>query len=165
MTERVPAAVWRITPDLVAALDERLGPPVDGYVNGTQTWLTDDGPGGATLEWRLHPVAGYRAPAGTTPEVLFDTVAGALAAGEEPGALELGSERRALDSLWDGLECFPAYGDEMEPATLARAASGVLGVAPDAAGLVDHERIGVAWERAEGTVSLTEMLLDELAEP
>jgi hypothetical protein len=61
------------------------------------------------------------------------------------------------------LECFPAYGDEMEPVALARAASDALGIAPDAGGLVDHERIGDAWERSAGRVSLTEMLLEELA--
>ena len=163
MSPRVPTAVWRISADVVTALDERLGPPVDGYVNGTQTWLSDDGPGDATLEWRLHPVAHYRAPAGTGPDDLFDEVVGALAAGADPDALLIGGELRSLASLWDGLECFPAYGDEMEPATLAAAASTALGVAPAAAGLVDHDRIGAVWERTEGAVSLTEMLLDELA--
>jgi len=164
VSARVPTAVWHATPALVVALDERLGPPVDGYVNGTQTWLSDDGPGAATLEWRLHPVARYRAPDGSGPYDLWDEVVGALAAGGDPGELAIGNERRALGSLWDGLECFPAYGDDMEPATLARSATDALGIAPDAAGLVDHERIGEAWERAEGGVSLTEMLLDELAD-
>ena len=159
----MPTAVWRATPAVVVALDERLGPPVDGYVNGTQTWLTDDGPGGATLEWRLHPVAGFRGPASVRPEELFDEVVSALAAAGAVDALELGNERRALGSLWDGLECFPAYGDDMEPVTLARAATDALGIAPDAGGLVDHDRIGEAWEHAQRQVSLTEMLLDELA--
>ena len=45
------------------ALDEHFGPPVDSYVNGSQTWLLDNGPGDAALEWRLHPVASYRPPA------------------------------------------------------------------------------------------------------
>ena len=163
MSERVPTAVWRANRDVVAALDERLGPPVDGYVNGTQTWLGDDGPGGATLEWRLHPVAGYRAPDGTGPYDLWDEVVGALAAGGDADALAIGNERRGIATLWDGLECFPAYADEVEPATLARAATEVLGIAPDATGLVDHDRIGTEWEQRRGTVSLTEMLLDELA--
>jgi hypothetical protein len=150
---RVPTAVWRVTPAVVRALDERLGPPVDGYVNGTQSWLTDDGPGGATLEWRLHPVAGFRAPTGVAPDELFDAAIAALVAGDDSGSLA---------SLWDGLECFPAYGDEMEPVTLASAATDALGIAPDARGLVDHGRIGDAWERSAGRVSLTEMVLEEL---
>lgn len=156
-----PTAVWRASPSLVAALDEHLGPPVDGYVNGSQTWLWD-APGGVTLEWRLHPVAGFEAPAGCGPYDLWDAVVGALATGESPDALTLGEDRRALSTLWDGLECFPAYGDEIEPATLARAATEALGIAPDAAGLVDHDRIGGAWEHAKGRVSLTALLLDEL---
>jgi hypothetical protein len=150
---RVPTAVWRVTPAVVRALDERLGPPVDGYVNGTQTWLTDDGPGGATLEWRLHPVAGFRAPEGVAPDELFDAAVAALVAGDDASSLA---------PLWDGLECFPAYGDEMEPVTLASAATDALGIAPDARGLVDHGRIGDAWERSSGRVSLTEMVLEEL---
>src|SRR6185503_17792131 len=59
---RVATAVWTISPDLVLALDAQLGLPVDSYVNGSQTWLVDGEP--VPLEWRLHPVAGYRAPAG-----------------------------------------------------------------------------------------------------
>ena len=173
---RVPTAVWRVTPLVVRALDERLGPPVDGYVNGTQTWLTDDGPRGATLEWRLHPVAGFRAPTGVAPDELFDAVIAALVAGDErhgrsspeEGSLASptsggGDDPSSLASLWDGLECFPAYGDELEPVTLACAATDALGIAPDARGLVDHGRIGDAWERSAGRVSLTEMLLEELA--
>jgi hypothetical protein len=159
----VATTVWRVSPEVVSALDERLGPPVDGYVNGTQTWLGDDGAGGVALEWRLHPVAEFRAPRGCHPDELWDAVLGALSAGEDPDELALGDERRALSSLWDGLECFAAYGDDVEPAVLARAATDALGLPPDAAGLVDHDRIGTTWERARGAVSLTQMLLDELA--
>jgi hypothetical protein len=67
-----------------------------------------------------------------------------------------------LTSLWEGLECFPAYGDEMEPAVLAAAAAAALGVAPDAAGLVDHTRIGEAWERSARQASITDLLFVEL---
>jgi hypothetical protein len=154
--------VWRIDPGLVLALDEQLGPPVDSYVNGTQTWLTDDGPGGTTLEWRLHPVARYRAPSGLSHYDLWELVVGALAAANHASSLELGSERRALASIWEGLECFAAYGDEIEPAPLAQAATAALGRQADASGLVDHERIGNAWEQAKGAVSIVEMLLSEL---
>lgn len=143
-----PTCVWRIRPELVQALDEHLGTPVDSYVNGTQTWLTDDGPGEATLEWRLHPVAEYQGPAGMSHyDVWEQAVASAV----------------PVESLWDGLECFPAYGEEMEPATLAAAATARLGERPDATGLVDHARIGEAWERSQQRMSLVAMLLDELA--
>jgi len=114
--------VWHVHADLVLALDAQLGPPVDSYVNGTQTWLTEDGPGGVALEWRLHPVAGYRPPAGLSHYDLWEQVVGALSAGAEAAALQLGTEHRELSSLWEGLECFPAYGDDVEPAPLAAAA-------------------------------------------
>jgi hypothetical protein len=159
---RTASAVWRASPELVLALDEYLGVPVDSYVNGSQTWLLDNGPGGVTLEWRLHPVATYRPPARLSHYDLWERVVAQLRAGADPGALALGEERRALESVWEGLEVFAAYGDEVEPATLAQAATAALGRAPDAAGLVDHERVGDAWERARGDVSLVALLLEEL---
>jgi hypothetical protein len=162
VTTLTPTAVWRISPELVLALDERLGPPVDGYVNGTQVWLTADGPAGATLEWRLHPVSRYRAPSDVAPDELWDAVVGAIHEAPGADALRLGRDHRALGDVWDGLECFPAYGDEVEPAVLAGAARDLLARAPDAAGLVDHGRIGDAWERARGATSIVLMLLEEL---
>jgi hypothetical protein len=134
-------------------------------VNGTQTWLTDDEPGDVTLEWRLHPVAEYRAPDGCTLYEVWDAVVDAITADgttEAGAALSVGAEHRPLASFWDGLECFPAYGDEIEPPRLAGSARDALGIAPDAAGLVDHERIGEAWERAPGAVSLIGLLLEDL---
>ena len=77
--------------------------------------------------------------------------------------MRLGEETRALSSLWDGLECFAAYGDEIEPAPLATAAGEAVGRAPDAAGLVDHARIGSEWERSQGAVSIVDMLFAELS--
>jgi hypothetical protein len=159
---RSASAVWTCSPDLVVKLDDRLGAPTDNYLNGTQTWLVDNGPGGTTLEWRLHPVASYRAPAELSNYDLWDLVADQLRAGADPGALTMGDERRALVSLWDGLEVFAAYGDEIEPATLARIGVETLGVPPDAAGLVDHGRVGEAWERAGRGVSIVSLLLEEL---
>jgi hypothetical protein len=156
--------VWRIRPEVVAALDGQLGPPVDSYVNGSQTWFTETR-GDVVLEWRLHPVAGYRPPAGLSHYDLWETVVAQLAAGTAPEALSLGTERRALDELWDGLECFPAHGDDLEPATLSAAGVTALGLAPDAAGLVDHERIGDAWERSRGAVSIVALLLEQLGVP
>jgi hypothetical protein len=151
----VPTCVWRVSPALLVALDERFGEPVDTYVNGSQVWLRDDGPGGVALEWRLHPVAGYRRPPGMATEEVFDLVTAALAAGDEPAV--------PIDRLWEGLEAFAAYDDEVEPAPLAAACADSLGVAPDAAGLVDHDVIGDAWERSRGATSIVAALLEQLA--
>ena len=163
---RVPTAVWRVTPLVVRALDERLGPPVDGYVNGTQTWLTDDGPRGATLEWRLHPVAGFRAPTGVAPDELFDAVIAALV---EEGSRASptsggGDDPSSLASLWDGLECFPAYGDELEPVTLARTRRRTRsGSHPTPVAWSTTAASVMHGSGRPGSVSLTEMLLEELA--
>jgi hypothetical protein len=162
---RTATCVWRVDATLVLALDERLGFPVDSYLNGSQTWIGDDGPGGVGLEWRLHPVASYRSPASLSPYELWEQVVGALSAGADEDSLALGNEHRTLRSLWDGLECFAAYGDDLEPAPLAQAATDMLARPPDAVGLVDHERIGTAWEAAKGSISIVEMLLAELKSP
>lgn len=135
-------------------LDSRFGEPDDAYVNGSQVWLRPDGPNGIIVEWRLHPVVGYRRPPGVDTHELFELVAYALAAGDDPVM--------SLDRLWDGLEAFPAYGDDVEPAPLAVAATEALGIAPDAAGLVDHEPIGNEWERSQGGISIIEAVLTQL---
>jgi hypothetical protein len=158
---RVATTVWRVSPELVLALDEHLGPPVDSYVNGTQTWLTDSGPNHEALEWRLHPVARYQPPAGLSHYDLWEQVVQALTLGADPHALKLADETRPLTSLWDGLECFAPY-DDVEPAVLTRRATELLGRAPDRAGLVDHDRVGDAWERANGGVSIIALLLEQL---
>jgi len=150
----VPTCVWRLTPELVVALDDRFGEPTDAYVNGSQVWLRDDGPGGVMVEWRLHPVAGFERPPAMTTHDLFPSVALALATNGEPVT--------APESLWDGLEAFAAYGDEVEPATLAAAVTESLGIAPTASGLADHEAIGDAWELAGGRISIVHALLDQL---
>lgn len=150
----VAAAVWRATPELLVRLDELFGEPLDAYVNGSQVWLRDDGPGGAPLEWRLHPVAGYQRPKGVGTYEIFPETALALSEGREPPA--------RLDELWDGLEVFAAYGDEMEPQPLVNAAVAALGIPPDAAGLVDHDPIGDEWERTAGGVSVVEALIGQL---
>jgi hypothetical protein len=155
MAELVPACVWRISAELVSALDTRFGDPVDAYVNGSQTWLRDDGPGDIAIEWRLHPVAGYRRPVAIeSHDDVFPTIALALGTGEEPPV--------PPETLWDGLEAFPAYGDEVEPAPLAAALTKALGLVPDAVGLVDHQRIGDDWERTQGRSSIVEGLIAQL---
>ena len=154
MPRLVPTCVWRASPELLLALDGRFGEPVDTYVNGSQVWLRDDGPGGIALEWRLHPVAGYRRPPGLATEEVFDVVTAALATGQEPPA--------PLDQLWEGLEAFAAYDDEVEPAPLAAACTESLGMPPDAAGVADHDAIGDEWERSGGATSIVAALLLQL---
>jgi hypothetical protein len=154
LSRLVPAAVWSATPQLVVALDERFGEPLDTYVNGSQVWIREDGPSGIALEWRLHPVPGYRRPDGATTEELFSDTALALATGSEPPA--------PLERLWEGLEAFPAYGDETEPQPLAAAATAALGIEPDASGLVDHDVIADEWEKARGGTSIVAALMAQL---
>jgi hypothetical protein len=154
--DRVPACVWRISNEVVVALDGAFGEPVDAYVNGSQTWLRDDGPGTETIEWRLHPVAGYTRPAGIGTHEVFSTVALALGLGTEPP--------REPAALWEGLEAFPAYDDgaELEPAVLVAACTKALGLAPDASGMVDHAPIADEWERTGGTHSIIEAIFEQL---
>jgi len=169
--ELVPTAVWKLAPELIVALDEHLGAPVDSYLNGSQTWLVgdeDDGAEGSgpdaavVLEFRLHPVSGYRIPQGCSHYDIWETVVTQLTQGTDAQALRLGAEVRPLAGVWDGLEAFPAYGDEIEPARLAALATSLLGRAPDRSGLVDHQAIGDAWERAHGNVSIIALLVDQL---
>lgn len=166
MADLTPTAVWRIRPEVVVALEEQFGEPVDSYVNGSQVWLFDHGPNDVTFEWRLHPVAGYEPPEGLSTYELWETVAAALIAGADPSTLKLAEDERSLESLWDGLECFPAYdvdgADAVEPATLAARVSELLGIAPDRHGLVDHQRIGTEWEKAQGDVSIVDLLFGQL---
>jgi hypothetical protein len=150
-----PTCVWRTTAELIVALDHRFGEPLDAYVNGSQVWLRDDGPNGITLEWRLHPVAGYRRPASVGTYEVFSAVALAVATGAEPPA--------PPEALWDGLEVFAAHGDEAEPAVLAAAATAAIGIRPDAAGVVDHQHVGDEWERTSGAISIVDALLAQLA--
>jgi hypothetical protein len=156
----IPTALWPVTPQLVSALDDRLGAPVDSYVNGAQTWFTGED---EILEWRLHPVASYEAPKDVSHYDLWEKVVDELHAGTAADALSIGGTSRALASLWEGLECFPAYGDDLEPATLSRRATDALGVAPELCGLVDHDSVGDAWEAANGTVSIVSLLTTQLS--
>jgi hypothetical protein len=155
----IATTLWWVTPELVGALDSRLGPPVDSYLNGSQTWFTSEEP---ILELRLHPVEGFAQPRGLSHYDLWERVVDELHAGRDPEALVLGDETRALATLWDGLECFPAYGDDLEPATITRRAIELLDRAPDLAGLVDHEKVGDEWERTRGGVSIARLLATQL---
>lgn len=155
MAQRISTCLWRISDELIRALDEHFGDPDDAYVNGSQTWLRDNGPGDVTLEWRLHPVADYRRPASLASHYdVFPEVALAVVQGGTPLA--------PPESLWDGLEAFPAYETDVEPSPLAVAATNALGVAPDLAGIVDHGPIADAWEESNGGISIVEALEDQL---
>jgi hypothetical protein len=152
---RTPTCVWRISEELVVALDTGFGEPDDAYVNGSQVWLREDGPDDMTFEWRLHPVPGYRKPDGVATEEVFPAVALALETGATLPA--------PPEKLWEGLEAFPIDADaELEPAVLSAACTEALGIAPDGSGLVDHDAIGDAWEKAEGEHSIIESLFEQL---
>ncbi|MDP8969270.1 MAG: hypothetical protein M3N52_01935 [Actinomycetota bacterium] len=160
-----PTCVYRVDPELIELLDACLGPPLDSYVRGWQVWLEPNGPGGATLEWRLHPPARFRMPSGVDPHDLFDDVLQALADADDPAgdALTTGRERRTLGQIWEALEVFPAFGDPVGPGELVDAVSGVLrGRRPDAAGLVDHDRLGDLWKGRRGDFSVGRLLLERL---
>lgn len=148
------ACVWSCTPEVLLALDARFGEPTDAYVNGSQVWLRDDGPGGITLEWRLHPAPGFRRPPDVGVHELFEAVCYALRTQSDP------PDDPAR--LWEGLEAFPGFGDEVEPAPLAQACGDALGVAPESFGIVDHDRVGDEWERSGGTVSIVAALRAQL---
>ena len=162
MAEFVATAVWTVDLDIVRALDTNLGAPVDSYVNGSQSWLSADGPGDTMLEWRLHPVGAYRAPDGLSHYDVWDAVIDAIAAGASADELALGTETRPLHSLWTTLECFAAYGDPFEPAPLAAAVTGALGIAPTRFGLVDHEAVTDEWLRTGRAEDLGVLLLAAL---
>ena len=120
-------------------------------MNGSQTWFTET-PGGVALEWRLHPVAGYVKPKGLSHDEVWDVAVESL----------IGEARLRPEEVWDGLECFAAYGDDIEPGTLAAAVTREIGLAPDGTGLVDHESIGNEWERTRGALSIIDLLLAQL---
>jgi len=156
MQAPVATCVWRFRPELLLALHERLGPPVDTYANGSQTWLRGDGPDGTPIEWRLHPCPGFARPKALMNHQLFPTIVGALARGEDP----------ELDpaTIWGGLDAAPAYRDDLDPDALADALTAVVGLRPDSFGLVDLDQLGQAWERSGGRLDVTARLLELLAD-
>ena len=160
-----PSCVWRVDPALIERLDACLGPPLDAYVRGWQVWLEPHGPDGATLEWRLHPPAGFRMPRGINHNDLFDLVLQGLADSDDPAAdpLPLGKARLRLADIWEVLEAFPAFGDDIPPDELALICTRALdGRAPDAAGRADHARLGDRWKGSRGAFSVGAALLETL---
>jgi hypothetical protein len=155
-SELVPTALWLASSALIVALDERLGEPIDSYVNGSQVWLRPDGPEGITLEYRLHPIGGYVKPKGMRTDRVLADIAIALATGETPQA--------EVAELWEGLEVFVAYDDEgpLEAAELARIGATVVGIDATAHGLVDHEGIALRWQHSERKTSIVGELCEQL---
>ena len=157
MASLTSSCLWRTRAEVIIALQNKLGEPLDAYVNGSQVWLREDGPNEITLEWRLHPVANYvRPPSMSTLEV-FTSVAFRL--------LNEADMAVAPETLWGGLECFVAFDEEVEPIVLASAAHNVLGLTPDAVGLVDHATVGNAWERSGGAIDIAAELMAQLTQP
>ena len=151
-------AVWRCTSALISALDAQLGEPTDTYVNGSQVWLRDDGPGDVTLEWRLHPVGGYRRPPATSTTNVFRRIAAGLA---QPSADETVAIA-APESLWGGLEVFSAYDEDLGAEELRACCVALLGIEPDAVGTVDHGPIADEWERTAGASDIFSALIAQL---
>ncbi|MDQ1425882.1 MAG: hypothetical protein QOD72_3380, partial [Acidimicrobiaceae bacterium] len=131
---------------------DALGEPTDTYVNGSQVWLRDVE--GTTIEWRLHPVPRFRRPPGIGADELFESVVFAMRAGDDTATV--------AGELWEGLEAFPAYDAELEPAPLAAQVGATLGQPPDAFGVADHTTIGDAWERSGGDFSIVSALFEQL---
>ena len=160
----VVACVIPVDADLVERLDARLGPPLDSYVRGWQVWLEPQGPNGETLEWRLHPPAGFDMPQGVNPHDLFEVVLAGIAEAADPDVdlLDLGAEKRPLSGLWEVLEVFPTFGEEIGPSALIATVEDVLGRRPDRAGHVDHGRLGDLFKGHRGNFSVGQALLDAL---
>lgn len=160
----VPTCAYPVDAALVEALDVRLGPPLDSYVRGWQVWLEDHGPDGATFEWRLHPPAGFAMPRGVDPHDLFGEVLAALADVDDPATdeLTLGAERRPLHRIWEVLEVFPAFRDDLDPAVVAGVATRQLDRPPAVAGRADHARLGDLFKGRRGDFSVGAALLAAL---
>ena len=100
-------------------------------------------------------------PSGCSHYDVWDAVVGGLASGADPDHLVMGTERRALDSIWGGSSASPRTVTRWNH-RCSRVGRDVLGIAPDASGLVDHERIGEESEREPGAVSIMTLLLEDL---
>lgn len=164
-TPLTPTCVYRVDFSLVEALDVHLGPPLDSYVRGWQVWLLPNGPGGIEVEWRLHPPARFRMPRGVNAHDLFEVVLQGLSELDDPAteAFPAGSARLRLDEVWEILEVFPAFGDEVAPEALAEAATTALaGRGPDLAGRADHGRLGDEWKGRRGDFSVGRALSEAL---
>jgi hypothetical protein len=158
----VATALWTISSALIVALDELLGEPIDSYVNGSQVWLSPDGPDGVTIEYRLHPIGGYIKPKGMPTDQVFAQVALSLAAPDETTS----DQPNPVDfrTLWEGLEAFVAFDDEgpLSPEQLKSIGETVLGIPATAFGMVDHEGIADRWQASDRHTSIVSELRTQL---
>ena len=151
-------ALWDVTPALLLKLDATFGAPIDSYLNGSQVWLTADGPNEIMLEWRIHPVGGFQQPVGVSHYDVWETVIAAYSDDPERTTITFGTESRSLDSLWTGMECFAAYGDPLSTHDLIVCATNVLAFAPNMSGLVNHEQLGEQWFRSNRSLDLAQLV-------
>jgi hypothetical protein len=162
----VATALWTISSALIVALDELLGEPIDSYVNGSQVWLSPDGPDGVTIEYRLHPIGGYIKPKGMPTDQVFSQVALSLATPEETTETPEATETTPFDflTLWEGLEAFVAFDDEgpLTPEQLKSIGETVLGIPATAFGMVDHEGIADRWQASDRHTSIVSELRTQL---
>lgn len=172
-----PSCLFEVDETLLLGLEAAFGPPIDSYLRGWQVWLVPVGatgtvPGGAAgtgrgagtghgagtpveLEYRLHPPPGFTQPDGLSHHDLWDETVGQLAdavaradeAAVDGLVLELGTERRDVASLWELLEVFPAFGEEVTPDQVRQWAEAALDRPALAAGYVEHDRLGGAFKR------------------
>ena len=127
--------------------------PSTRYVNGSQTWFTGED---RTLEWRLHPVGRRsRCPRGSRTTTSGSTSSTSSRPAREPDALALGGEtRRARRRSGTASSASPRTATTSSPRRSSRAPPTLLGLAPELCGLVDHDKVGDAWERRDGAVSI-----------
>lgn len=133
--------------DLLKLLVDVHGEPIDSYWNGSHTWFTQEDK--CLIEWRIHPVSGFRMPEASRPEELFTM------------ALE-----NEVDPLhyWEGLEVFPVEEHQFDEESFSKYCTERLGTAPDFVGYVDHETVGNDYERNNGNVSIISLLAKQLKE-
>jgi len=159
-----PVAIVDVDGDVLNALERAFGPPIDSYLMGWQVWLVEDELDGqeVTLEYRVHPPAGFSQPQGLDHHDLWTEVIAQLADGATD--LALGDETRSLPQVFALVEVYPAFGEELTPAQVAAHVQTSLGRAPRAAGQVDHAQLGGRWKRLRHDFDLPGALREALGD-
>ena len=151
----VAAAVWRARPEVIVALDDRFGEPVDAYVNGSQVWLREDGPAGWSSSGGCtrSPVTSGRPRTGTYE--VFSATALALATGADAA----GSPRPAVGRPGGVRRLRRRH---RAAATAWRPRSPPSGSSPTPPGWSTTSRSRTQWERIGRAVSIVADLLAQL---